>query len=97
MNTLDRIDTHGTNAPEPFGTVLDLIHRYNIDTVIEALSMHAEFESQDDELDLYHRLLAGRRYLELEQLTERQIHYEEMIDNLIMLEAEGREVEEVQA
>lgn len=91
MNTLDRIDTHGTNAPEPFGTVLDLIHRYNIDTVIEALSMHAEFESQDDELDLYHRLLAGRRYLELEQMSERLIHFEEIVDNLILPEAEVTE------
>jgi hypothetical protein len=92
MSTLDTSDTHGTNAPEPFGTVLDLINRYDIDTVIEALSMHAEFEAEDEQLDLYHRLIAGRRYLELEQLTERQIHFEEILDNLLLPEVKVTEI-----
>jgi hypothetical protein len=68
---------------DAFADVLDLINRHDVDSVIEALSMHARFEAEDEELDLYCRLLAGRRHLELEQLTERMIHYEEILDNLI--------------
>ena len=80
------------HTQEAFTSTLDLLHRYGTDAIIEVLTEHARFEAEDEELDLYHRLLAGRRYLELEQLTERQIHYEEMIDNLILPEAEVAEV-----
>jgi hypothetical protein len=84
---------HTTASLEPsdqdaFTSTLDLVNRYGTDAVIEAITEHARFEAEDEELDLYCRLLAGRRHLELEQLTERQIHFEEVVDNLIMPEAE---------
>lgn len=96
-DTDTQLNTHTDTAdvPQPFASVIDLIHRYDLDAIIDALTDHARFEADDEEVDLYHRLLAGRRYLELEQLTERMIHYEEMIDNLILPEAEV--IEEVQA
>jgi hypothetical protein len=34
-----------------------------------------------------YRLLAGRRYLELDQMSERLVHVEEVVDNLILPEA----------
>jgi hypothetical protein len=61
---MTRTDTPMTTAhtQEAFTNVLDLVNRYDIDTIIEALSLHAEFESQDEQLDLYHRLLAAFFY-----------------------------------
>jgi hypothetical protein len=87
---------HATVSLEPSDqdactSTLDLVNRYGADAVIEALTDHARFEAEDEELDLYHRLLAGRRYLELEQLTERQIHFAEVVDNLVLPEVEVTE------
>ena len=91
---MTRTDTPMTTAhtQEAFTSTLDLLHRYGTDAIIDALTDHARFEADDEELDLYHRLLAGRRYLELEQMSERLIHFEEVVDNLILPEAEVAEV-----
>jgi len=43
--------------------------------------MHAELKSQDDDVCIRCRLIEGRRHLELDQLQERMIQFEEEIDS----------------
>jgi hypothetical protein len=74
-------DSNNTDAQDAFTSTLELLHRYGTDAIIDALTDHARFQAEDDELDLYHRLLAGRRCLELEPLIERMIHFEEVVEH----------------
>ena len=80
-----------TEEPQPFATILELIAEHGFDGVIDAVATHCEFDSEDEELDLRDRLLGGYLYLELDQLRERQLHFEEILDAILPEEAEVRE------
>lgn len=107
MTPLYTPDSYNSDRPEPFAsvelafnpeshgtcdtTIIELTDRYGIDAVLDAISDDAQFTAENEDTPLYDRLLAGRRYLELSQLCERMVHFEETLDAAIMPEAEVTE------
>jgi hypothetical protein len=71
------------DRPDLFTSVLELIGDHGTDAILEALAMHSEFESQDGDVCIRCRLISGWLHLELEQLEERMIHFEDALDSFL--------------
>lgn len=79
MNLLMDTNETTTERPEPFATVLDLIAEHGEMEVLGSIADKALFDSEDKEHCPYHRKLAARLNLELEQLLERMARFEDAL------------------
>ena len=66
--------------PEPFSTIQELLAEHSEADILSAISDAAEFESEDEQVPLPHRLKSARLHLELEQLLDRMADFEEVIE-----------------
>jgi hypothetical protein len=63
------------SRPEPFATIVDLIHEHSFQEVLECLSEYAEFDSENEDVTDDFRDFAHKLHAALESVIEE--HFEQ--------------------